>query len=111
MRKLIALLVVSVCLFLLSYVATRYTVAQIVEKSIGTPECSDFNDAQGKPCKELKCKFTNPDTPGNFESCESSGGGQSFAVNKCKFNSCAQSTDSLTCVISPPTGNQISYSY
>lgn len=102
MRRVLFVASLAACISFISYRATVYTLAQIEEKRIGTPECTAYTDQSGTACYELKCKFTGSDNPGNFDSCESSGGGQNFSINKCKYSTCPQPSDTLTCTRQVP---------
>lgn len=69
MKRALVLILVFSALFVASFTITISIMSQWREKTIGTPECNQYT-SDGAKCYELKCKFTSPDSPTNYDSCE-----------------------------------------
>lgn len=113
MKRKILFSIISLTILTISFMVTVNILAQIEERNLGTPECNEYRDTDGKKCFDLKCRFTHPSTPSNGWNCPTTGGGsgQSYTINMCEYNSCRKPTDILSCETDPPNDNAISYSF
>jgi hypothetical protein len=66
-----ALILASLLLATSSCFLTYYVLAQdgYITKSVGSPSCEAFEDAQGNDCMKIKCP-ANPDSYTNYDKCD-----------------------------------------
>lgn len=88
---------------------THSALAQLVTRSVGTPQCHDFKDLQGHQCYDITCD-ASPDDYSNYKTCDGRAISSSlYKVQLCEIPpNAGQIRNHITCAIPP---NVITYSW